>query len=160
MLFNHAFNIFNTANLHMGIQCCNFIIERLRMYPILEPLTLILKKFLAVRNLNQPFQGGLNSYGLIILIIAYLNQNFDENYGQDSMLSKARALKGFLFYYGYQFDQNQFMINSDQQIVLHQSYSSVLIIQDPLNPQNNIGKSTFNFDMIRAEFARAHEAID
>ena len=44
-------------------------------------------------------------------------------------------------------------------IITHQNFSSVLIIQDPLNPQNNIGKSTFNFDAIKAEFGRANDII-
>lgn len=74
------------------------------MYPILESLTLVLKKFLAIRNLNSPFLGGLNSYGLIILIIAYLNESYQDYFGQDSQLSKSRALKGFFYFYGKQFD--------------------------------------------------------
>lgn len=41
----------------------------------------------------------------------------------------------------------------------HMNYSSLLIIQDPLNPLNNIGKSTFNFDTIKQEFSRAHDKI-
>lgn len=34
------------------------------------------------------------------------------------------------------------------------------MIKDPLNSMNNIGKSTFNFDNIRAEFSRAHDEIE
>jgi len=67
-------------------------------------------------------------------------------------------MRGFLFFYS-RFDPNKFLINSDQMIITHQNFSSVLIIQDPLNPQNNIGKSTFNFDAIKAEFGRAHDII-
>jgi hypothetical protein len=39
----------------MGIKCCNFIKEQLQNYTILESITLVLKKFLAIRNLNSPF---------------------------------------------------------------------------------------------------------
>ncbi len=42
---------------HMGIKCCDFIKQKLLEYPSLEPLTLILKKFLAIRDLNSPFLG-------------------------------------------------------------------------------------------------------
>jgi len=34
------------------------------------------------------------------------------------------------------------------------------VIQDPNNPANNIGKSTFNFEAIRAAFSRAHDQIE
>ena len=74
----------------------------------------------------------------------------------DGSFSAARTLRGFLFFYS-RFDSNKFLINSDQMIITHQNFSSVLIIQDPLNPQNNIGKSTFNFDSIKSEFGRAHD---
>jgi DNA polymerase sigma len=50
------------------------------------------------------FIGGLNSYGLIILIIAYLNESYQDYFGQDSQLTKSKALKGFLYFYGKQFD--------------------------------------------------------
>ena len=115
----------------------------------------MLKKFLAIRNLNSPFLGnewflkcigGLNSYGLIILILAYLKQDYEENTSPvDGTFSGARTLRGFLFFYS-RFDPAKFLITADQLIITHQNFSSVLIIQDPLNPQNNIGKSTFNFD--------------
>ena len=52
------------------------------------------------------------------------------------------------------------MINADQQITPHQIFSSTLVIEDPLNPANNIGKSTFNFDKIRTAFSNAHDQID
>lgn len=52
------------------------------------------------------------------------------------------------------------MINADQQIVPNQIFSSTLVIEDPLNPTNNIGKSTFNFDKIRTAFSNAHDQIE
>lgn len=41
----------------MGLKCCGFIRQKLEEYPVLEPLALVLKKFLALRNLNSPFLG-------------------------------------------------------------------------------------------------------
>lgn len=69
------------------------------------------------------------------------------------MISSGKALKCFLYYFGRLFDPNSTMINEQQQIVAHMNFSSILMIQDPLNPHNNIGKSTFNFDTIRSEFS-------
>ncbi|TNV74895.1 hypothetical protein FGO68_gene8183 [Halteria grandinella] len=148
------------STIHMGIRCCQFVKKKLEEYQILESLTLVLKKFLALRNMNQPYQGGLNSYGLIILIVTYLNLNLPDFYNKEGQLSAARVLKHFLSYFGRHFDSNYYIINEQQQIVPEINYSSILVIRDPLNPMNNIGKSTFNFDNIRAEFARAHDEIE
>ena len=43
--------------LHMGLKCCHFVKSKLDQLPVLECLTLVLKKFLATRNLNSPFLG-------------------------------------------------------------------------------------------------------
>ena len=53
------------------------------------------------------------------------------------------------------------MINEYQHIMTPNflSFSSVLIIVDPLNVNNNIGKSTYNFDQIRNEFTKAYDKI-
>jgi hypothetical protein len=37
-------------------------------FPQLVPLTLILKRFLAHRNLDDPYTGGLSSYGLFLMV--------------------------------------------------------------------------------------------
>jgi DNA polymerase sigma len=148
------------TNIHMGIRCCQFVKKKLEEYSALESLTLVLKKFLALRNMNQPYQGGLNSYGLIILIVTFLNLQLADFYSKEGALSFARVLKGFLFYFGKQFDSNFNIISEQQQIVHEINYSSILVIRDPLNPLNNIGKSTFNFENIRAEFVKAHDEIE
>lgn len=51
------------------------------------------------------------------------------------------------------------MINDQQYFEPHMNLQSLLIILDPLNRSNNIGKSTFNFDTIRFEFAKSHDSI-
>jgi DNA polymerase sigma len=93
------------------------------------------------------------------LIVSFLNQDWADIYKRDGAISSAKALKAFLFYFGKLFDPNKSMVNEQQQIVPHMNFSSILIIQDPLNPSNNIGKSTFNFDTIRHRFAEAFETL-
>jgi hypothetical protein len=51
------------------------------------------------------------------------------------------------------------MINDQQYFEPHLNLQSLLIILDPLNRSNNIGKSTFNFDSIRFEFAKGHDNV-
>lgn len=99
------------------------------MNPLLEPLTLVLKKFLAVLDLNSPFLGnsinslintlllgGLSSYGLILMIIAAFNQYSNISaYGQLDF-SMSKLLSYFLFFYGKLFDPTMFIINEHMTI--------------------------------------------
>ncbi|CDW83969.1 UNKNOWN [Stylonychia lemnae] len=135
--------------LHLGIKCCHYIKQKLSEYPQLQSLSLLLKKFLALRDLNSPF-------------LAFINQDLPQTYDPSTdMLSPARIFTQFLIYFGRIFDVKLSMINEYQQIVPlpFLTFSSVLIILDPLNTNNNIGKSTYNFDQIRNEFTSAYEKI-
>ena len=38
----------------------------------MKTLALIFKKFLSLKNLNKPYEGGLSSYGLIQMILGVL----------------------------------------------------------------------------------------
>ncbi len=61
-------------------------------------------------------------------MIAYLKQDYEENSSPiDGKISAARTLRGFLYFYS-RFDPNKFMINSEQLIITHENFSSVLII--------------------------------
>ena len=82
------------------------------MYSELKPITLIIKKFLALQDLNEPFKGGLGSYGLVILILAFLNTFMPQ--GQMNMNHQSylgRVLFKFLSFYGKEFNPNIMKVN-------------------------------------------------
>lgn len=64
-----------------------------------------------------------------------------------------------MLYYGRIFNPKLQIINEYQQIIHQFNFSYALIIVDPLNLENNIGKSSYNFDQIRNEFVNAHDKI-
>ena len=53
----------------MGLQCCQMIKEQAGKYPegIIETQTLLIKKFLQIKDLNSPYRGNKN----IFMIIQY-----------------------------------------------------------------------------------------
>ena len=81
--------------------------------------------------------------------------------------SLGRLLEQFLFFYGKVFDPFNFMVNEHMSMEAMQSSfnafgstaSSTLVILDPLNPANNIGKSTYNIEYIKAQFALAYDRL-
>lgn len=43
----------------------------------LRPLVLVIKQFLAQRNLNEVFTGGLGSYGILLMVYSFLQVGCD-----------------------------------------------------------------------------------
>lgn len=42
------------------------------LYPPLESLTFILKKFIYLSGLSAPYKGGISSYALVLMIVAFI----------------------------------------------------------------------------------------
>jgi len=59
---------------HNGLNCVKLLNHFLEFYPCLKPLTYVLKHF--IYSLGQSYyltyKGGLSSYGLILMIVTYL----------------------------------------------------------------------------------------
>jgi DNA polymerase sigma len=78
---------FNTEGYrHMGMQCCRMIKEQIGRFPegLIETQVLLIKKLLALKNLNSPYRGknlfliiigGLSSYGVVLMLISFLNSD-------------------------------------------------------------------------------------
>lgn len=54
-------------------RCSDFVKQKMHENPVLKPLAQVLKKYLQLKNLNSPFQGTVSSYGLVMMILALLN---------------------------------------------------------------------------------------
>lgn len=50
---------------------------------LIEPLLLVLKQFLKANELNDPYKGGLSSYGLFLMISSFLQlKNYPKQLSQ------------------------------------------------------------------------------
>lgn len=58
-------------NNNRGLKCVDLILKFHKKYPPLKPLSLIIKQLLNYADLSDPYLGGLSSYGVILMIIAY-----------------------------------------------------------------------------------------
>ena len=70
---------------------------------------MILKRFLAIKELNSPYHGGLSAYSAVLLLIAYMN-NFSQLL-QSPQLTAGRLLMGFLDFYSNCFDPKMYGVN-------------------------------------------------
>lgn len=58
---------------HRGLATAALVLRMLRDSPVLMPLTLVLKQLLVQKGLNDPYTGGLSSYGVVLLVYSFLS---------------------------------------------------------------------------------------
>ncbi|KAL3095138.1 hypothetical protein niasHT_025431 [Heterodera trifolii] len=156
-----------------------WIRRKLNELPLLEPLLLLLKQLLSQNNLNNPFNGGLPSYALVVMLVYFLeNIRFDKGLPK---LTDCATLLGrrplgilfhyFLYYYGFALNPACFGIRVAQNMELvpreelvHQfgdpsMFTSGFCIADPVQTDNNIGRGAHNVVAIRCAFWQAYNSI-
>lgn len=173
MFFNYHIDISIQDSKHFGLKCVELVKLYLKEYEVLDLLIISLKNLLKCAGLNDPYKGGLSSYGLILLVVSFLQNQEDQ--GKcilKESINLGRLFMEFLYYYGVFFDPTKYIIythipnekNKDNsfQVIFKIFYlfkfsntttsSHDFIIVDPLNRTNNVAKSTFNFQQIKVTF--------
>lgn len=153
---------------HSGLSCVGLVREYLKEYEgILRPLVYVLKQILFLANLNDPFTGGVNSYALVLMVVAFIQAEIKnmplmhlESKPQISQNLGAFFLR-FLNTYGNEVDINIREVRpsrttdflSEDQFPLKTESSAVnqLILRDPLMWTNNVTRSSFNFYIVRVK---------
>lgn len=94
---------------HYGIKCVELVKSFLKEYEVLEPMVFALKNILKNANLNDPYTGGLSSYGLILLIVSFLQREIE--HGNSIQISDLGSLFAkFVYYFGCDFEQNNTVV--------------------------------------------------
>jgi non-canonical poly(A) RNA polymerase PAPD5/7 len=147
---------------HFGLKCVELVKQYMNQYESLKPLVLSIKNILKRANLNDPYKGGISSYGLILMIIYFLEQQsfagIDISKGENNC-NLGHLFYDFLVYYSFDFEFGKNIIYvkntpSDLEALKYQNISlgPKLIIIDPLNPSNNVAKSCFQNMGIKMAF--------
>ena len=145
---------------HFGLKCVDLVNNFVLQYKSLKPLVLVLKNILKISNLNDPYKGGLSSYGLILMIVSFLQaqkrMEIDISINEDNL---GKLFFDFINYYGLKFDPTKYVIyaklneNDENEINFKNiQIGSELVIIDPLNNSNNVAKSCFQFFNIKMSF--------
>ncbi|CAI2373830.1 unnamed protein product [Moneuplotes crassus] len=166
---------------HKGSQCVQLVKDYLSFYPILGYIVMIIKQILKINSLNDPYSGGISSYGITLMIVAFLQ--FQKlhcigPYGQLGYYETYRmnhndlgcTVFQFLHFYGYFFDFQKWDIRPQleeggmiglgcEPIVDNQWPDEKLNIFDPLNASNNVGKSSFKIEEIKECFKECADII-
>ena len=133
---------------HHTHQCATFIRQQMMQHPFLKPITICLKKYFSLKNLNSPFQGSVSSYGLVLIVLALLNDLNKTGMIYEQHLGRTFA-QFFMVFGDRELFNEQVMINSKSDFEVSnmentafcaQNCTSMLVIQDPVDFTNNVGK--------------------
>lgn len=141
---------FNMSN---GVKSADLIKTFKQEYPVLTKLVYVLKQFLLERDLNEVFTGGISSYSLILMVISFLQlhprpEKFNSTNCLGVLLIEFFELYGRKFNYmqtGIRVKDGGCYINKEemQKEMVDGHRPSLLCIEDPLTPSNDIGRSSY-----------------
>nr|XP_021558193.1 non-canonical poly(A) RNA polymerase PAPD7 isoform X3 [Neomonachus schauinslandi] len=153
-------------NMETGVRAAELIKNYMKKYSLLPYLILVLKQFLLQRDLNEVFTGGISSYSLILMAISFLQlhpridaRRADENLGM--LLVEFFELYGRNFNYlktGIRIKEGGAYIAKEEIMkAMTSGYRpSMLCIEDPLLPGNDVGRSSYGAMQVKQVFDYAY----
>jgi len=146
-----------------GIENTKIVQSFLAQYPLLRPLTLVIKYYLKQNNLNDTWSGGIGSYTLVIMITSYL-QNLTKSGGLRDGESLANLLLGFFDVYGRRFNytengisvKDQGYYNKKSRMWFNERFPNALSVEDPHNPEIDVGSASFEINKAKTAFENAY----
>ncbi|XP_055929315.1 terminal nucleotidyltransferase 4A-like [Argiope bruennichi] len=153
-------------NMNNGVKSANLIKDFMHTYPVLPKLVLVLKQFLLQRDLNEVFMGGISSYSLILLTISFL-QHLKHEPDKNNL---GKLLIMFFELYGRHFNYRStgisiknggaYFIKDDfLSSMTDGNRPSILCIEDPLLPGNDIGRSSYGALSVKTAFEYAYKVL-
>uniref|UniRef100_A0A4X1U1P4 Terminal nucleotidyltransferase 4B n=1 Tax=Sus scrofa TaxID=9823 RepID=A0A4X1U1P4_PIG len=145
------------------------VLDKATKYPVLPYLVLVLKQFLLQRDLNEVFTGGIGSYSLFLMAVSFLQLHPREdacipntNYGV--LLIEFFELYGRHFNYlktGIRIKDGGSYVAKDevQKNMLDGYRPSMLYIEDPLQPGNDVGRSSYGAMQVKQAFDYAYVVL-
>ncbi|XP_053105008.1 terminal nucleotidyltransferase 4A isoform X2 [Hemicordylus capensis] len=153
-------------NVETGVKAARLIKDYMKKYSLLPYLILVLKQFLLQRDLNEVFTGGISSYSLILMAISFLQlhpridaRRSDENLGM--LLIEFFELYGRNFNYlktGIRIKNGGAYIAKEEimKAMTNGYRPSMLCIEDPLLPGNDVGRSCYGAMQVKQVFDYAY----
>lgn len=142
-----------------GANAVDFVGSLVHSLPPLRPLCLVLKAFLAQRNLNEPYTGGVGGWQLINMLYAHLQAEGIDT-GQEVDLGA--CLQAFFKRFSHGLDFKKYALSIERGGIVRKSGTLFnrsrlhnLAIEDPQEPNKDIGGAIFNIHAVRRAFKSA-----
>ncbi|KAF7658408.1 hypothetical protein LDENG_00013160 [Lucifuga dentata] len=156
-------------NVKSGVKAARLIKEFKEKYPVLPYLVLVLKQFLLQRDLNEVFTGGIGSYSLFLMAVSFLQLHYREDVCSPN-INIGVLLIEFFELYGRHFnylktgirikDGGCYVAKDEVQKNMMDGYRpSMLYIEDPLQPENDVGRSSYGAMQVKQAFDYAYVVL-
>ncbi|KAM9806055.1 terminal nucleotidyltransferase 4A-like [Syngnathus typhle] len=155
-------------NVETAVKAAHFIKSYLKKYTVLPPLIFVLKQFLLQRDLNEVFTGGISSYSLILMAISFL-QLHPRIDTRRANINLGILLIEFFELYGRDFNYMKMGIRVNGGAYLSKeemlkamgngNRSSMLCIEDPVQPGNDVGRSSYGILQVKQVFDFAYMVL-
>ncbi|KAK9368373.1 hypothetical protein V1509DRAFT_623888 [Lipomyces kononenkoae] len=152
-----------------GVVAANTILHWVAARPGLREVVMVIKYFLAKRDLNSVPNGGLGGYAVVCMVLSFFQMHPkiasgeilpEENLGV--LLIQFLELYGKNFNYdvvGISVSENGSYFDKNRDKVLESRNRYSLAIRDPNDPTNNISRGTYNLRNIRRAFGGAYDIL-
>mmetsp|Transcript_11498 Transcript_11498/g.16859 ORF Transcript_11498/g.16859 Transcript_11498/m.16859 type:complete len:438 (-) Transcript_11498:962-2275(-) len=146
----------------------------LQAMPPLRPLTFVLKYYLALRGLNEPYSGGIGSYMLQLMIVSFLQHRERDSYNhrRPSVYNLGCLLVEFMELYGFDFNYMTTGISvrhdgmyfpkgarNRKEVFLIPNRLFSLAMENPLDPTMDVGKPSFKMFLIQRAFDTSFKSL-
>ncbi|KAL8699805.1 MAG: hypothetical protein Q9224_001258 [Gallowayella concinna] len=153
-------------------------------YPSLQPLYVALRSCLEIRGLSKPYEGGLGSYPILIMIVNALKHAWNQHDPDDLGSQLLHVLDFYashdLYRYGFSVDpprlfrKDKTSMGADERAerATDLGLSGIesmpkpnalrpylLSLQDPADPTNDLGRNAYAIKHIQKTFATARQSI-
>jgi DNA polymerase sigma len=169
---NNYLNIYNSSKLYFDITffetenelekipselMLDYIKECTMLYPQIFDIVYIMKRFLYNRKLNKSYQGGISSYSLFLLTLAFI-----KSYKSKYDIPIASLFIEYLYFYSnFNFFNTIIQPSKENNIFEKKEYdprNQCLDIIDPITGLN-VAKSTFRIEEIQSAFRNGFDNI-
>ena len=166
-----------------GPQAAQLMKTFLNALPPLRPLIFVIKYFLAARELNVPYNGGVGSYMMQLLLVSYLQQRERDGvtYGRPTILNLGGMLleffelfglgfnyvttgisvrhDGFFFPKGASSKREIFFPAGDEKNNSSQPPPFRCALENPLDTTMDVGKPSFRIQIVQRAFSAAYRVL-
>eukprot|EP01038_Epipyxis_sp_PR26KG_P013133 gene13133-17600_t len=159
-----------------GLKTGKLMRKFVRDYPPLRPLTIVLKLFLSQRGLNETFSGGIGSFVLSTLIISFIQQKIKlaKYFNVEPVFNLGCLLLDFFNLYGTSFNYFEcgISIENDGKYVSKKKRKASsqgggggnqkcgrLYIENPMDPELDMGKGSFMLQKVKRAFEHASQLL-
>ena len=153
--FDISFKEFDFYNNYFD-KTIEFIKKSIFDFPYVKDIVLLMKRYFKIIKLNKNYLGGLSSYSIFIMTLAFLKS---KNYSKD--ISIGKQFYYFIEWYSL-FNFTEYIINvtKDNPFIKIDKFimNDKITIIDPIN-QSNVSKSSFKIEEIKNAFIKVLNII-